>query len=827
MLFRIVRTGKFLVVFFTLLYNSVCGQSPNADTLINILNSHTKKDTARVNLLNKIAFDLYTSQIDKTKEYATESYNLAKELGYSKGEAESLWLQGITYINRDHEKALGFFEDALAIAQREGLKKEVGKYTHAIGTVFGQTGKDSIAVVYYIKAIDIAKQTNNSEELGKYLFNLSRTYNRMGKVQMAVEGFNQALIIFKSVDDKRNTALSYNSLGNIYTTQGNYPIALECFQNALKLSEEIADMNTVSKCLISLGSIYFAQKNYQQALEYNQKVIEIAQQNNDMHALAGSRHNIGLIYLQKDRQKALENFLQALEESKNLKIPNLRITILLSIGQLYLMESNFDQALEMFSEAHELSQSANIKISLCAAKFQIANIYNVKKDFSRALSYALSSLEIAKALKLIEFEKDLHKLLSEVYASKNNYKSAYHHSRLYKEFSDKIFNESNVKQITELEFTYKFEKEKQAIALEQHKKDVIDSARRKQQHAIILTLALSFILVSLLALYIHRLYRFKNQVNQLLTRQKDDIRQLNEELVVLNSELSRSNEQLSVANEMIQERERLLTQITDNIPAFISLIDSNMNYIFANNGYASLCGLDKSELIGKKIDDTEHIAQALNGTAVHFENHTDKDNQRTYIYTSCLPYYFNNNLRGVLICSFDITERKLAEQAMRNLELEKKRLLELEIARINIELEQNQKALTAASLKLIQNSERDVETVSRLEAVLKCATPEGQRVIHSLILDFKRISRSSNWNEFELLFQKVHNSFYQKLNESFPNLTANERKLCAFLKLNMSSKDIANITFQSEEALKKARQRLRQKLGIDRDTNLIVYLQNI
>jgi DNA-binding CsgD family transcriptional regulator len=43
----------------------------------------------------------------------------------------------------------------------------------------------------------------------------------------------------------------------------------------------------------------------------------------------------------------------------------------------------------------------------------------------------------------------------------------------------------------------------------------------------------------------------------------------------------------------------------------------------------------------------------------------------------------------------------------------------------------------------------------------------------------------------------------------------------------MSSKDIANITFQSEEALKKARQRLRQKLAIDRDTNLVSYLQNI
>jgi DNA-binding CsgD family transcriptional regulator len=77
------------------------------------------------------------------------------------------------------------------------------------------------------------------------------------------------------------------------------------------------------------------------------------------------------------------------------------------------------------------------------------------------------------------------------------------------------------------------------------------------------------------------------------------------------------------------------------------------------------------------------------------------------------------------------------------------------------------------------------------------------------------------------LFGKVHRSFYEKLNEQYPNLTANERKICAFLKLNMSNKDIANITFQSDDALKKARLRLRQKLGIDRETNLAVFLQNI
>jgi DNA-binding CsgD family transcriptional regulator len=51
--------------------------------------------------------------------------------------------------------------------------------------------------------------------------------------------------------------------------------------------------------------------------------------------------------------------------------------------------------------------------------------------------------------------------------------------------------------------------------------------------------------------------------------------------------------------------------------------------------------------------------------------------------------------------------------------------------------------------------------------------------------------------------------------------------MCAFLKLNMSNKDIAQITFQSDEALKKARLRLRQKLDIDRETNLAAFMQGI
>ena len=804
-----LRNNIFLIIFLTLFTGSLAGRTSTTDSLETKLKSYKSNDTTKVNILNQIAYSTYSTDIEKTRRFATESYELSKRLGFTKGQAESLWLHGIAYMGENPETSLDLFENALKLVNQIKYKPGIGKYTNAIGTVFGVTGRDSLAIRYYKKAIDVARQINDYQELGKYMVNLSQSYNRMGQVELAISGYNGALKALKVVGDKKSIASCYNSLGNIHTSQGNYPLALECYQSSLNIYEGMDEMSGISKCLVGIGSIYFAQKNYEKALEYNQKVIKIAGKNGNKHSLAGSLLNVGLIYLTTNNQQALDYFQKALEISKDLKIISLHANILMNIGQFYYNKSDYDKALEYFTEALELSENKGLQSTICVARFNVAQVYHITKKFPLAISYAESGLKIAENLKFIVFQKDLHKLLSEVYAETNNYKQAYIHSRQFKQLSDKIFNESNVRQITELEYTYKFEKEKQALTLEQSRKDAVQAAKRKEQHTIILTLSVSFFLVSLLALYILRLYRFKNQIN----------------------------EQLHKANEVIQDRERLLTKITDNIPVFISLMDSNRNYVFANNGYAGLYGMNTTDIIDKCVDNVldnasistinHYFSKVLEGETVQFEDQIDNGGNRTYIYNSCLPYNFNNNTHGVLVCSFDITDRKLADQAKRELEEEKKRILEQEIERINKELEQNQKSLTAASLKLIQNSERDAETVRRLEEILESVTPEGKKIVLSLITNFKRISVNSNWNEFELLFQKVHKSFYDKLNENFPDLTGNERKLCAFLKLNMSSKDIANITFQSEEALKKARQRLRQKLGIDRDTNLVIFLQNI
>jgi DNA-binding CsgD family transcriptional regulator len=71
----------------------------------------------------------------------------------------------------------------------------------------------------------------------------------------------------------------------------------------------------------------------------------------------------------------------------------------------------------------------------------------------------------------------------------------------------------------------------------------------------------------------------------------------------------------------------------------------------------------------------------------------------------------------------------------------------------------------------------------------------------------------------------VHADFYKNLNQINPDLTPNERRLCAFLKLNMSTKDISAITGQTPHSIKIARARLRKKFNLtNSDTSLLAFL---
>lgn len=86
-------------------------------------------------------------------------------------------------------------------------------------------------------------------------------------------------------------------------------------------------------------------------------------------------------------------------------------------------------------------------------------------------------------------------------------------------------------------------------------------------------------------------------------------------------------------------------------------------------------------------------------------------------------------------------------------------------------------------------------------------------IVH-LSNEMRKIIEMQIWEDLELHFEQIHETFYMNLLSQCPTLTKNERRLCAYLRLNLSTKDISSLTLQTVRSIEVARIRLRNKLGL-------------
>ena len=84
-----------------------------------------------------------------------------------------------------------------------------------------------------------------------------------------------------------------------------------------------------------------------------------------------------------------------------------------------------------------------------------------------------------------------------------------------------------------------------------------------------------------------------------------------------------------------------------------------------------------------------------------------------------------------------------------------------------------------------------------------------------------------DWLTFQLHFSNSHAQFFQNLREKHPDLSSNEIKLSAYLKLNLSSKEIASLMNVAITSVEQSRYRLRKKFNLDKDENLVNYIQKV
>ena len=179
-------------------------------------------------------------------------------------------------------------------------------------------------------------------------------------------------------------------------------------------------------------------------------------------------------------------------------------------------------------------------------------------------------------------------------------------------------------------------------------------------------------------------------------------------------------------------------------------------------------------------------------------------------------------------------KEELHRSAIENSELQASKLQveldhkKLQEEHLNLELEGQQRALAARMLQLIEKNKllEDLRNdIIAFEAeVPQKSKAEVKQLVNRINYSF---NHDKSWEDFRKSFEQIHGDFFEKLKKSGHDLTSNDLRICALIRINLSSKDISSLLGISTDSLRVARYRLRKKLNIDQGENLRKFILSV
>lgn len=173
--------------------------------------------------------------------------------------------------------------------------------------------------------------------------------------------------------------------------------------------------------------------------------------------------------------------------------------------------------------------------------------------------------------------------------------------------------------------------------------------------------------------------------------------------------------------------------------------------------------------------------------------------------------------------------RKREEEFQKQTLIAEKEIIKLRNDKLRAEKIHRDKELANQTMNIVQKNKflkRLTEEMQRIQNSTDDAT-----VITKMALIKKRIKKEIDSQQqhqlFETYFEDVHSEFFKRLKDQFPQLTPNDLKLCAYIRMNIPTKEIATLLNISYRGVEISRYRLRKKLELSRDINLSTFLTNI
>ncbi len=348
------------------------------------------------------------------------------------------------------------------------------------------------ALKYAQSAIILSELRNFEQEHIKALSFAGVAEKNLGNYLNSLTYYFEALQIAEKRNYKEDIAYSKINIGNVYIYRQEYKSAIPQLEEALKVASEIKNKEIIAYANLNLGRVYSNLNNYSKALNYLNTALQLRQQLNDTAGIYVCYKYLGDVYFSQNKiSNAKIFYYDAIELAKNQKFD----TDLLSdannrLSRCYLSENNFKEAENAAIKSFEYATQINSTLRLRDATFTLFEIYKLTKNAEKSLFF---------------YQKFIT-------------------------YRDSLTNVHNIKEITQLEEKYKYEKENEIKLLEAEKAQLIidekfKRERNRQYYLFVLALGL---LAFSIVIFKHNLVRKK--ANKDLQNQRDTIAKQNEEI---------------------------------------------------------------------------------------------------------------------------------------------------------------------------------------------------------------------------------------------------------------------------------------------------------
>lgn len=508
---------------------------------------------------------------------------------------------------------------------------------------------------------------------------------------------------------------------------------------------------------------------------------------------------------------AVELYLNAVsyyEQRSNLSVSEIAslVQFYIPLGASHEELGMWNRAMEFYHKALKLAEEYNLDASKAMIYNNIGAIYYNRSELDKAEKYVLKALAINKKTKAIKELFNNYNNLGGIYLQRNKQDKALDYALKAIQLLDSeknaylyYFMQSNIASLYLLKKDY-------ALAL-----SYLRNAMQHQEE-----------------------YGFDSDLIQTYSLAAEvfaGIGKRDSSLIYLKKALIRSQNlnNKHVESSIQQKMAAFFQQSGDYGKAY----DALSEYVYLND---SISQIDNR----KRVNDMEKIYDAdkkarENELLIKDMALQKATSDRLWVITASLAIF----LIGAILFLINRSRNKEKERKAQELLAEQQKVLyekEKELQKqkeqeLNYTLDQRNRELTSYTLYMVKTNEfiSDInEELKRLLLELNPKDREHKMHLQKILNKLQQQNTNNNWNEFRYYFEQVHPSFYENLEKKYPDLTIKEQRLCAFLRLGLSSKDISAITFKEVRSVESARNRLRKKLGITPDGNLTEFLsQNL